>query len=286
MSLYKSAKRYEKESEESVKVKRLLDAHAATYPEARKAYDEGRAEVIRLTGEASAVLQAEGKTKFWWELRDALRVATLKRDKSLHEYGSVKHDLELELERLNRFFIAEELERWGDETKKVKGEKVDEVVPKEKDEPGTFTMGGSHRKRTNVEAIRRFQLMSLEKCNQLRDMTRNSIPEIEAFIEEAEAELRGIDLTPQIIELDAVAFQRDRQDSRKEPGKMASGVLTKDGGVEITPGRGEAERVIVEQADRIIDHLGAKKQLDEIKADLQKIAPKQELIDKGLLKRE
>jgi len=228
MSLRNMEQKYQKESEKSVEVKRLLDAHTATYPEARADYDKKRPEVIRLTGELNTVRAAEGKSENYKELEAELKKAIRKRDRPLVEFGNLKSDLTLELERLVHPFITEESQRWEDETNKVKSEIEHREVPKEKEEPGVFSIGGAHKVLTNRKAVSLFRIKSQENLNHLRDMVHSSIPEIEQFIEKAEAEMREINLNPVVIEMDEKEFQHDRLDSGKEPGKTETGYVAKD----------------------------------------------------------
>jgi hypothetical protein len=248
MSLFKTAKKYEKESEESVKVKAQLTKHLGTYSEARKAFEGGRAAVISLTSEVNALLQSEGHSRAWHDKETELKAATLARDKPLVNYTSRKQALELELSQLTRFFIAEELERWTGEADRVKSEKIHKEVAREPEEAGTFSIGRPHRILTNAEGIRLFREKSQENLNHIRDLVRNSIPEIEQFISTAQLEMQLIDLTPKIIELDAIDFERDQRDLVKESGRMAEGVLTADGGVEIRDRKDK-----VDLADQLID---------------------------------
>lgn len=235
MSLFKSVKKYEVESKKSVEVKKQLVVHEATYPKARASYEAGRSEVIRFTSELNAIREAEGNNSpAYAKLAVELSKAKARRDRPLQEYGAIKHDLELQLEQLNKFFIAEQLEIWREETKRVESERVHQELPKEKELPGEFSIGGGHRVLTNDIAVRLFQEKSLQNSNHLRDMTTSSIPEIQEFIEKAESEMRGIDFTPIVIELDARAFQNDLYESKKEPGRTVNGVLTVSGGLEVS----------------------------------------------------
>lgn len=128
--LHETKKKYQKESEESARLKVELTKHEATYQAARFDYNAQRPEVIRLTGELHTIRQAEGnRSPGYKKLERELRTATLKRDKPLVEYGNVKHDLKLELERLVHPFISETLDRWLDETRHVLLQKVNEEIP-------------------------------------------------------------------------------------------------------------------------------------------------------------
>jgi hypothetical protein len=246
MSLFKSVNKFAEESKKSVEAKRQLVDHEATFPEAKKQFDVNAPEVVKLTSEVNSILQAEGSSsENFQKLNAKLRAARAKRDGPLHLYKATQNDLRLELSRLNHFYILEESQRWEDETNKIKSEIEHREVPKEKEEQGIFSIGGMRKILSNRKAIKLFREKSLENLNHLRDMTKNSIPEIEEFIEKAEAEMRSIDLTPQIIELSDLAFQQSLSDSAREPGRMASGFISRDGpGVEIkNPGEKEAELI-------------------------------------------
>lgn len=248
MNLFASSKKWEKGSEQSVLIKRSLDAHIATYQAARFDYNAGRPEVIRLTTELNAVRDVEGNSfPGYKELEKALRVATLERDKPLQDYGVVKHELELELEKLVHFFIAEQLEEWQNETEKIKSELIHEEISKVAEEPGTFSIGRAHRIRTNRAAVSSLRVASLENQNHLRDMVHNSLPEIEAFILKAEAEMKNISLDPVIIEMDAVAFQQSLLDSSPSGGKIETGYASPYDNKVIVPkagGQSEEDRLL------------------------------------------
>ena len=237
MSLFASSRKWERESKESISIKQRLIDHTATYPEARRLFEAGRPAVIELTSELNNILQGEGRSETWKKKALELREATRARDKPLHEYSVVKADLERELSSLSHYFITEQLEEWVEEEKKISSQIEHTELPKEKEEPGVFSIGGSHRMLSNRKAISLFREKSLESRNRLRDMIHFSIPEILGFIEKAKAELREIRLAPEVIELGEIDFQRDRRDSAKESGRMAAGVLTAASGIEIkSPG--------------------------------------------------
>ena len=99
MSLFQSVKKYEPESKKSVEVKAKLVAHEATLKAARKAYDDGCDEVVRLTREYNDLFHGEGYSARSVAKSEELAAAKHKRDDPLHIYGVVKKDLERELER-------------------------------------------------------------------------------------------------------------------------------------------------------------------------------------------
>lgn len=57
----------------------------------------------------------------------------------------------------------------------------------EPNEKGTFTLGKGHIIRSNLAAIKSFREKMVENCNELRDMTDSSIPQIQEFIEKQKA---------------------------------------------------------------------------------------------------
>lgn len=225
MSLFKSTKKYQKESEESVKVCEKLNKHEASYPEIKKKYDVAGPEVVRLQSEVNDILQSEGKSEAWKKKDAEFKKTVRKREEPLHTYRVVKGDLQRELETLTRPVISEEGERWEDETSKIKDQEVYQEIPADKSPPGEFSVGGSHKVLTNRKAIRLFREKSLENLLHLRGMIHNSIPEIQTFIQKAEVEMQTIDLTPQIIEMDAKIFQGNLRDFAKEPGKIETGFV-------------------------------------------------------------
>lgn len=234
MSLFEksSEKKWQKETEESVRVYNELKAHEATWPEVQKAYEAGRDEVVRLTREYNDLFQAEGQCARTRAKAAELTIAKHKRDDAKLRYGLIKNNLENELAGWVRPFINEKSEEWEDETKrKVKTDRVNEVVPKEKDEPGTFTMrikGGS-RWRDNLRAIYLFRLKSLDIRMRLRDMGHFSIPLIREFLDKAEAEIDAIDLTPITTELDETGFRQRKRDSIKDGSTTPKAPAGKEG---------------------------------------------------------
>ena len=224
--LHESKNKYEKECSESVRVKAELTKHEATFQAARFDFNAGRPEVMRLTGELNTVRQTEGnRSSDYKKLEAELRKATLRRDKPLHDYFIKKQDLELELERLVRPFITETLERWENETRAILSQKVNEEIPGEPNEKGTFTLAKGHIIKSNLAAIKTFREIMVENCNRLRDMVHCSIPQIETFIQETEAKMGKVDLTPILLTLDAKGFMEFSANSAPEPGKIETGYV-------------------------------------------------------------
>jgi hypothetical protein len=224
MSLFKSVEKWKKESEESVRVKAELTKHDAAFRAVMAAFEAGVPEVERLVSEI-AIREAGGSLQGLQGLKDELVKAKQNRDRPFQNYKSIQGDFRCKLEALVRPFIHEEMERLENETLKIKDEKVHQEIPREKEEPGVFSMGGPHKISSNRKAISSFRAKSLENLNHLRDMVHSSIPEIEEFIEKTEAEMRAIDLTPVEIVMDEKEFEHDRIDSGKEPGKTETGYI-------------------------------------------------------------
>lgn len=217
MDLFKTTDKYQKESEESVEVYNKLKKHEATFPEVQKTYDAGRDEVVRLIREYNGLFQAEGHSERSRAKAEELRLAKHKRDDPKQSYESSKNNLQNELESLVHPFINEKLEEWEAEEVKIKAQKVDREVRREKDEPGTFSLHMTHRIERNLKAIRFFRERSMENRLHIRDMAHYSIPLIQEFIDEASAEMQAIDLTPVIIEMNDKEYDQWRRDSVKDP---------------------------------------------------------------------
>lgn len=237
MSLRNVEQKFTKESEASVKVKAELAKHDATFRAVMAAFEAGVPEVERIAGEIVKVREAGGSPQRLSGLNEELRKAKQLRDAPFQNYKSIQGDLRRELEALVKPFIQESADTWESETTKIKAEIVHQEIPPPKEEPGVFGIGGPHKILTNRKAVSSFREMSLENLGKLRSMTCNSIPEIEAFILEAEVSMRSINLIPVVIEQDERTFQQDSQDSVREPGKMGSGFVSPYGkdGVEIKP---------------------------------------------------
>jgi hypothetical protein len=227
MSLFKSAKKYEMESKQSVVVKQKLDAHLKTYPAARAAYENMRSAVICLTGEVATLLAAEGHSRHWRDADMQLRAATLARDKPLVDYASRKNNLELELLRLVYRFVFEQDQQWQDETDKIKSEEIFRVR-EESDKKDNVFAETRYFQIDNREAVRFFRKKSLENLLHLRSMIHDSIPAIEQFIQDAETEMREINLAAREIEISREEFRERSMESFKGPGKIETGYVAKD----------------------------------------------------------
>jgi hypothetical protein len=230
MSLFSGVKRSQRESDESVKIYNQLKEHEKTFPEVQKIHEENLTEIEKLDDR----LTRARKNGTWTQsLFDELSAKKRKLQAPLLNYKVVQADLRLELESLTRPFINSESERWKEESIGVRSQKIHHEVPKLKEPPGEFSIGGPRRVLSNMKAISFFREKCRENLNVLRDMIHQSIPQISEFIASAEKELLTFSLEPQLIEISEFDFKKDFHDLRPEPGRTSEGILTNTGGIEI-----------------------------------------------------
>lgn len=217
MSLFRTVKRFEKESKLSVELKAKLDKHETTFPEVQKVYEVAASELEEIGKRIAAAREAGLSLK---DLNLELRAAQLKRERPLHNYKVVQGDLRCELENIVRPFINEKAESWQDELKKLSALRIFEEQSYIKDAEGNKT----HVVKSNLKAVATFQEKLLASLTHLYAMTHSSIPEIETFNGEVEKELRGIDLSAEteIIKLEERSFNEISENQKIDPLKTVT----------------------------------------------------------------
>lgn len=251
MSLFKTADKWEKESQESVKIKKEILTHKETLPVAQKKYNDGCLEVARLGKAIDEIHRYGGLPENLKILNEAMTIAKRERDRSLHIYKLTETQLQQQLEAVVRLFISEKAEIWEDLKKKIPGMRINREIS----HVSNVNSEKIYKTSSNLEAVATFQEMLLAGLQKLFHMTDCSIPEISAHIIQVENALNAIDLTPQEVEMGGRAFADIKEVNRDSKEKerpaigygLSNGIHVSGAGIVQTPA--EADKSLFAKAN-------------------------------------
>lgn len=232
MSLFKTPKKYQKESEQSVVVREKLLKLEATFPEVMKIHEANLPEIEKIDDQ----LTRARKIGTWTQaLHDELSAKKRRLQAPLHDYKVVQGDLRTELERLTHFFITEKDEEWRSEITKLRGLRDF----KEQSHISNIEGRRAYKALSNLEAVRTTCQKLLESLSRLHGMAHFSIPEIETFIQKVEEEIGQIDLTTKIIDQDEGEFKDNLKSLEEKPseGQTETGIILSDHIQKVNPPR-------------------------------------------------
>jgi len=201
MSLFKTEDKWRENSKKSIEGKEKLLNHRATYPQALKGYDSGRAAVQKITEEIEQIHKMGGSALELKTLNENLQIVKRERDRPLHNYKLMEASILREMEALTSGFISEKHVAWRAELQSLPFVTFREVSHTQDVEGHrVFTI------ESNMKAMEAFKQKLLSSLNTLRDMKDDSIPSIEAFISRVENELKKLDLSVETFELSELQF--------------------------------------------------------------------------------
>ena len=253
MSLFRTGNKWEKASEESVKLKAELTAHQATHEAIKAAYDAGGPKIEGIAREL-AIAQLSDSPKLR-DLHMALALAKRNRERGLHVWKLTQTDLRNKLEVCVRPFIAEQGALWEIEKAKAPGMRNFQETELVKRVDGSRT----HIVSSNLDGVNKFLIMLIERLQMLYGMVEFSIPEIQDFVTQAESELRSLDLSSFPVEVSETVFKDTKEGENQATEKvnyatgygLKDGIYVAGGGKIQTPG--EADKSLFDQASVLMD---------------------------------
>lgn len=228
---------FDKQSRESVEIKKQIDEHKKTEPAMWEEYNRIDAKCIKQAAKYNDEKVVESPKA----ITTGAELLTLRRrrDDVKFVYQHKLNQLRLKQEGLTRSLITKTAEKWMQYAKNLPNRSIAQSQ-------SVIDRRGNVRHyavKHNWKVLNEAEQKILESRKELMQMQHCSIPEINDFITKAENEFNAMDLT--VLELEEVkTTERVKQlTEKRQPDNFAVGTLMPDGSTYIHPPKGTLPRL-------------------------------------------